>query len=186
MQTDYVDIYELHKPDPETPLVETLSVIDKLIQSGKVRVWGFSNFETTQINEMVTICKENGWDLPVINQPLYNWLIRDIEESQLKTCIENNISSTPYRPLERGLLTGKYKRDETPPPNTRGSENPSSLNIDELSNEFYNQLEQFESEATDAGLSPAKYAIEWLLGKQGICSVVIGGKKLEQLDEFLS
>ena len=186
MQTDYVDIYELHKPDPETPLVETLSVIDKLIQSGKVRVWGFSNFETTQINEMVTICKENGWDLPVINQPLYNWLIRDIEESQLKTCIENNISSTPYRPLERGLLTGKYKKGKTPPPNTRGSENPSSLNIDELSNEFYNQLEQFESEATDAGLSPAKYAIEWLLGKQGICSVVIGGKKLEQLDEFLS
>ena len=186
MQTDYVDIYELHKPDPETPLVETLSVIDKLIQSGKVRVWGFSNFETNQINEMVTICKENGWDLPVINQPLYNWLIRDIEESQLKTCIENNISSTPYRPLERGLLTGKYKRDETPPPNTRGSENPSSLNIDELSNAFYTQLEQFESEATDAGLSPAKYAIEWLLGKQGICSVVIGGKKLEQLDEFLS
>ena len=186
MQTDYVDIYELHKPDPETPLVETLSVIDKLIQSGKVRVWGFSNFETTQINEMVTICKENGWDLPVINQPLYNWLIRDIEESQLKTCIENNISSTPYRPLERGLLTGKYKKGKTPPPNTRGSENPSSLNIDELSNDFYTQLEQFESEATDAGLSPAKYAIEWLLGKQGICSVVIGGKKLEQLDEFLS
>ena len=130
MQTDYVDIYELHKPDPETPLVETLSVIDKLIQSGKVRVWGFSNFETTQINEMVTICKENGWDLPVINQPLYNWLIRDIEESQLKTCIENNISSTPYRPLERRLLTGKYKKGKTPPPNTRGSENPSSLNID--------------------------------------------------------
>ena len=186
MQTDYVDIYELHKPDPETPLVETLSVIDKLIQSGKVRVWGFSNFETTQINEMVTICKENGWDLPVINQPLYNWLIRDIEESQLKTCIENNISSTPYRPLERGLLTGKYKKGKTPPPNTRGSENPSSLNIDELSNDFYTQLEQFESEATDAGLSPAKYAIEWLLGKQGICSVVIGGKTLEQLDEFLS
>ena len=186
MQTDYVDIYELHKPDPETPLVETLSVIDKLIQSGKVRVWGFSNFETTQINEMVTICKENGWDLPVINQPLYNWLIRDIEESQLKTCIENNISSTPYRPLERGLLTGKYKKGKTPPPNTRGSENPSSLNIDELSNDFYTQLQQFESEATDAGLSPAKYAIEWLLGKQGICSVVIGGKKLEQLDEFLS
>ena len=186
MQTDYVDIYELHKPDPETPLVETLSVIDKLIQSGKVRVWGFSNFETNQINEMVTICKENGWDLPVINQPLYNWLIRDIEESQLKTCIENNISSTPYRPLERGLLTGKYKKGKTPPPNTRGSENPSSLNIDELSNDFYTQLEQFESEATDAGLSPAKYAIEWLLGKQGICSVVIGGKKLEQLDEFLS
>ena len=186
MQTDYVDIYELHKPAPETPLVETLSVIDKLIQSGKVRVWGFSNFETNQINEMVTICKENGWDLPVINQPLYNWLIRDIEESQLKTCIENNISSTPYRPLERGLLTGKYKKGKTPPPNTRGSENPSSLNIDELSNDFYTQLEQFESEATDAGLSPAKYAIEWLLGKQGICSVVIGGKKLEQLDEFLS
>ena len=186
MQTDYVDIYELHKPDPETPLVETLSVIDKLIQSGKVRVWGFSNFETNQINEMVTICKENGWDLPVINQPLYNWLIRDIEESQLKTCIENNISSTPYRPLERGLLTGKYKKGKTPPPNTRGSENQSSLNIDALSNDFYTQLQQFESEATDAGLSPAKYAIEWLLGKQGICSVVIGGKKLEQLDEFLS
>ena len=104
----------------------------------------------------------------------------------LKYCNENKIGVMAHSVLAKGLLTGKYKRDETPPPNTRGSENPSSLNIDELSNEFYNQLEQFESEATDAGLSPAKYAIEWLLGKQGICSVVIGGKKLEQLDEFLS
>ena len=186
MQTDYVDIYELHKPDPETPLIETLSVIDRLIQSGKVRIWGFSNFDTDQINEMITICKENGWDLPVINQPQYNWLIRDIEESQLETCVENNISSTPYKPLEGGLLTGKYKRGKTPPPNTRASENPSSLNIDELSNDSYNKLGQFESEASNAGLSPAQYAIQWLLDKPGICSVVIGGKKLEQLNEFLS
>ena len=186
MQTDYVDIYELHKPDPETPLIETLSVIDKLIQSGKVRVWGFSNFDTNQIDEMITICKENGWDFPVINQPLYNWVTRDIEESQLPTCIKYNISSTPYRPLEGGLLTGKYKKGKTPPPNTRGSENPSALNIDDLSNEYYNQLEQFELEASNSGLSPAQYAIQWLLDKQGICSVVIGGKKTEQLSEFLS
>ena len=186
MKTDYVDIYELHKADPETPLIETLSVIDQLIESGKVRVWGFSNFDTNQIHEMVTICKENGWDLPVINQALYNWLIRDIEESQLTTCLEYNISITPYRPLEGGLLTGKYKRGKTPPPNTRAAENPSSLNVDELSNDFYKKLDGFELEASNSELSPAKYAIKWLLDKPGICSVVIGGKTLEQLNEFLT
>jgi len=186
MNTDYVDIYELHKPDPETPLIETLSVIDKLIEVGKVRVWGFSNFNTDQIGEMIMICKENGWQTPVINQPLYNWLIRDIEESQIPICLEKNISITPYRPLERGLLTGKYKRGEAPPPNTRGSEMPSSLNIDELSKDSYDELEMFESEAKQSNLSPAQYAIKWLLEKPGICSVVIGGKKIAQLNEFLT
>ncbi|SVD92714.1 uncharacterized protein METZ01_LOCUS445568, partial [marine metagenome] len=120
------------------------------------------------------------------NQPLYNWLIRDIEESQIDACIENNISVTPYRPLERGLLTGKYKRDESPPPNTRASEMPSSLNIDELSKDTYDKLEIFESEAKQSNLSPAQYAIKWLLDKPVICSVVIGGKRLDQLNEFLA
>ena len=83
LQTDYVDFYQLHGPDPETPLTETIEAMANLTNAGKIRYWGFSNFEVEQIQEMLTICDANGFPRPVISQPPYSWLKRDIETETL-------------------------------------------------------------------------------------------------------
>ena len=185
MKTDYVDIYELHFPDPNTPVEETISVIDGLIDAGKVRYWGFSNHNAEQINTILTTCRKNSWPLPVISQPLYNWLLRDIEENDIPLCINNNISITPYRPLEKGLLTGKYSQGQEPPASSRAAENPVWLNLSDVSTDTFTLLKQFEEEAKTQSLSPANYAVKWLLDRPGVSSVIIGGKTLEQLNQFL-
>jgi aryl-alcohol dehydrogenase-like predicted oxidoreductase len=185
MKTDYVDIYELHFPDPNTPVEETISVIDALIDAGKVRYWGFSNHTAEQINTILTTCRKNSWPLPVISQPLYNWLLRDIEENDIPLCINNNISITPYRPLEKGLLTGKYSQGQEPPASSRAAENPVWLNLSDVSTDTFTLLKQFEEEAKTQSLSPANYAVKWLLDRPGVSSVIIGGKTLEQLNQFL-
>ncbi len=124
MRTDYVDFYEFHRPDPHTPLVESIAVMAELIKAGKVRFWGSSNFEAPQIQEMVELCDAHNWPRPVIHQPAYSWLNREIEEEILPACRRFNIAVTPYQPLGGGLLTGKYHRDQAPPGDSRASQSP--------------------------------------------------------------
>jgi len=180
--TDYVDIYELHKADPDTPLEESVGVMAELVSSGKVRHWGFSNFDADQIREMLAICDQNGWPRPVIAQPPYSWLLRDVEADVLPTCVDNQIAVTPYRPLQGGLLTGKYRRGQALPSDSRAAENPKWLSVEET---MYDPLEQFEREAQDAGLAPSQYAVRWLLDRPGVASVVAGVKRAEQLGDLM-
>jgi len=182
MQTDYVDFYELHKNDPDTPLEESVSVMAQLIEQGKVRHWGFSNFEAPQILEMVQTCRRNNWPQPVISQPFYTWLHRSLESDYIPACRKNNIGITPYRVLESGLLTGKYSRGTPPPEGSRAVEHPAWLTLDKAA---YDQLDVFEKEAHEAGYSPVQYAIRWLLDQPMICSVVVGAKRCEQIEELI-
>ena len=183
MQTDYVDFYELHRPDPDTLLEESLAVMAELIEAGKVRHWGFSNFAGDQIREMVRLCNLHGWPPPVISQPPYSWLKRDEESESLPVCREFSIAVTPYQPLQGGLLTGKYRRGQPIPAGSRAVE---SAWLDEPDDVLYDALEAFESEAQAAGLSPAQYAVRWLLNQPGIASVVVGVKRIEQLEVLFS
>jgi len=183
LQTDYVDVYELHKADPDTPLAESVGVMAELVVAGKVRHWGFSNFDAAQISEMLEICDRNGWPRPVIAQPPYSWLNRDVQADYLPVCRENQIAITPYRPLEGGLLTGKYRRDRPPPRGSRATENPNWLKLEA---DVYEKLEPFEQEASSAGLSAARYAIRWLLDRPGVISVVAGVKRIDQLEDLIA
>ncbi len=183
LQTDYLDFYELHVPDPETPLTETLETMANLTSAGKIRYWGFSNFEVEQIQEMLTICDANGLPRPVISQPPYSWLKRDIETGHLPFCRENGIGATPYRPLEGGLLTGKYSRGQPLPSNSRAAENPNWLS--EPDDALFSKLQEFKQEARTAGFEPGRYALKWLLDQAGICSVVVGVKRIEQLEDLI-
>ena len=189
MQTDYVDFYELHKPDPDTPLEESIGVMAELIEAGKIRHWGFSNFEAEQIREMVRICDDNGWQRPVINQPRYNWLVRDVEAAQLPLCREHGIAVTPYRALACGLLTGKYGRDVQAPEGSRISENPAWVTLldggDCIPDELLDRLEAFARDAAAAGLTPAQYAVRWLLDQAGVTSVLVGVKRVAQVEALL-
>ncbi len=184
LRTDYVDIYELHVADPETPLAESIAVMADLIDQGKVRYWGFSNFEAGHIREMIALCDANGWPRPVVSQPPLSWLNRTSEVEYMPVCREYGIAITPYRTLEAGLLTGKYRRGQRPPPGSRGDENPRWVaNPDEAT---YDKLEEFEREAEAVGLKPVQYAVKWVSERSGVCSVIVGAKRAEQLQDIVS
>ena len=104
LRTDYVDIYEMHRDDPDTPLAESIATMAGLIEAGKVRHWGFSNFEPDDIHRMIALCDDNDWPRPVIAQPQLSWLVRDSEEAYIPACVQYDIAVTPYRTLQSGLL----------------------------------------------------------------------------------
>ena len=181
LRTDYVDIYEMHRDDPDTPLEESIAVMAELIEAGKVRHWGFSNFEPGDIHRMIALCDGNGWPRPVIAQPQLSWLVRDSEEAYIPACIRYDIAVTPYRTLQAGLLTGKYKRGQEAPAGSRGDE---SSWLDDPDDELWDRIEQFEREAASASLTPTQYAVKWLLDRPGVTSVIVGCKRPDQLEPF--
>jgi len=182
LRMDHVNIFEFHRPDPETPLAESIETIVRLIHSGKVRHWGLSNYDASQIREVLSICDREKWARPVVLQPPYSWLKRDIEKDTLPLCEESKIAVTPYQPLQSGLLTGKYRAGAAPPANTRAAESKWLLPPDET---LQTKLSEFETEARTAGLSPARYALHWLLQRSAITSVVVGVKTIAQLEQLL-
>ena len=181
LRTDYVDIYEMHRDDPDTPLEESIATMVGLIAAGKVRHWGFSNFEPDDIHRMIALCDDNGWPRPVIAQPQLSWLVRDSEEAFIPACLEYDIAVTPYRTLQAGLLTGKYKRGQGAPPGSRGDE---SSWLDDPDDELWDRIEEFEREAAGAALTPTQYAVKWLLDRPGVTSVIVGCKRPDQLEPF--
>ena len=183
MRTDYVDIYELHLDDAQTPLSETIGVMADLIAVGKVRHWGFSNFDGERVEEIISICEANGFPRPVVSQAPYSWLDRDVEVGHLPVCLENGVSVTPFRCLGGGLLTGKYRRGQSLPPDSRAVEH-AAWSV-ELDAPLFDRLEAFEREARDAAIEPAQYAVKWVLDRPGVCSVVLGVKSIEQMESLL-
>jgi len=178
LQTDYVDFYELHRPDPDTPLEESIAVMAELIAAGNVRHWGVSNFSGQQIKDIMQQCDAHGWPRPVVSQPPLSWLRRDGLDDSIPICREFNMAVTPYQPLQGGLLTGKYRRGQPLPAASRAAE---SGWLDQPDKSLFDQLEQFEKEAGDQQLEPAPFAIRWLLDQPGVTSVVVGTKRIEQL-----
>jgi len=183
LQTDYVDFYLLHRPDADAPLAESVGAVAALISEGKVRHWGFSNFEPDQIREMIALCAARGWPRPVVSQPPYSWQNRHAASEHFPVCREHGISITPYRPLQGGLLTGKYRREQPLPQGSRAEENADWLSQpDEV---LYSGLEAFEQEAQAHARTPLQHAFRWILDQPGISSVVVGAKRIEQVEEML-
>lgn len=183
LRCDYVDIYELHKPDPATPLEQSISVMADLITQGKVRHWGFSNFGGPAIRAMIAICDANRWPRPVVNQCWYSWLTRDAEREQAPACLEHSIAITPYRGLEGGLLTGKYRRGAVSPADSRATQHPAWISA--VNEERLDRIEQFEREAVQQHRTPAVHAVQWLLEQPAVASVLIGVSRRQQLQELL-
>ena len=182
LQTDYVDIYEMHTSDAETPLQQSIETMVGLIDAGKVRYWGFSNFEPSDIRKMISICDENNWPRPIVAQPTLNWLDRYSEDEYIPTCGLYNIGVTPYRSLASGMLTGKYQRGQAAP---LGSRKEESGWVDDPSDEVWDRIEEFEREASAAGLSPTQYAVKWIADRPNITSVLVGCKRTDQLQPFV-
>ena len=179
LSCDVVDIYYMHKPDPKTPLGESIRAFDDLVSAGKIRYWGFSNFPSSLIAEVLRLCDENGWRRPVVSQPPYSLLKRDIETDVLPLCQREHIATVPYQVLQGGLLTGKYRRSEPVPSGSRRAEKPAW--VWDLNDELFARLEQLEAEASAAGRSLLGHALRATLDQPGIVSVIVGAKRPDQL-----
>ena len=181
---DCVDIYYLHKPDPDTPLTETLGALDEAIQAGKIRHWGVSNYSAEQFSELLDTADANGLPRPVITQPGISLLKQDVCSDLLPLCAKEEIGAVPYQVLQGGLLTGKYKRGEPVPADSRKADMDGW--VQDLDDELFDKLDEIQGQADDAGQSMTQYAIRWALDQPAVVSVIIGVRRDSQVDDAVA
>ncbi len=182
LQTDYIDLYQVHWPDEETPLDETLSALDSLVQAGKVRYIGASNYPAWLLTKTLWVSDVRRLVRFDCLQPHYSLLHRDeFEHELLPLCKDQGIAVIPYSPLAAGFLTGKYSRESAQVDTTRGSSGLiQRLTSDERA---FTVLEQVRRIATAYGVPMAHVALAWMLANPVITSPIIGARTLEQLEE---
>ena len=179
--TDHIDLYQLHFPDPNTPLDETLGALDGLVRGGKVREIGCSNFGVELIDESARVSADHGWARFVSVQNEYSLLRRGPEkQGVLDACVKHVLAFIPYFPLASGVLSGKYRRGEAPPVGTRLAGMPADRVGDALSDAVMNRVEALDAWARDHGHSLLELAFAWLLAREPVASVIAGATKPEQ------
>jgi aryl-alcohol dehydrogenase-like predicted oxidoreductase len=176
LQTDHVDLYQYHRPDGVTPLEETLGAMNELIDEGRVRFIGCSNFGADLVDEAAEVVERNGWTGFVSLQNEYSLLNRSIEADVVPACERHGLGILPYFPLARGLLTGKYRRGEPGPAGARLSSR------DEVADaRTFDQLEALERYAEGRGISMLEVAIGGLAAQRAVGSVIAGATRPDQI-----
>jgi aryl-alcohol dehydrogenase-like predicted oxidoreductase len=182
--TDYIDLYQTHFPDDDTPLEETLRALDDLVHQGKVRYIGCSNHPAWLLTKSLWVSDVNGLVRYESLQPHYNLVHRDEFERELKPlCEDRQIGVIPYSPLAGGFLTGKYQRDTGIPKGVRGETSPKIQSY--LTDRNFDLLDKMVDIAADYGKTVAQVALAWQLSQPVITSPIIGARTLPQLDESL-
>ncbi|MCP2169055.1 putative oxidoreductase [Goodfellowiella coeruleoviolacea] len=174
--TDWIDLYQLHRPDPATPFEETLSVLDDLVHEGKIRYVGLCNLAGWQIADAVWTANTASLTVPVSVQNHYSLLEREIEREVVPASERFGLGVLPYFPLANGLLTGKYQRDVEPPPASRltGRERL-------LAEAPWNRIEKLRAFAEERGIAMVQLAIGWLAAQPAVTSVMAGATSAEQV-----
>lgn len=177
--TDHVDLYYVHRWDPNTPMEEMLRGLDDLVRSGKVRYVGASQFATWQLAESNMLAELRGWSSFVVVEAHYHMLERHTEKELLPYCRARGAGLIPYFPLAGGFLTGKYKRGRPAPPGSRGESN--SYVQQYMTEANYDRVEKLTAWAEAHGHAMNELAHAWLLAHPEVCSVISGATKLEQV-----
>jgi aryl-alcohol dehydrogenase-like predicted oxidoreductase len=185
---DHIDLYQLHGPDPDVPLEDTLEALDRLVKAGKVRALGASNFPAWLLAWAVATQDRNGWAPFVSLQPQYSLVERSAEIELLPFCRAAGLGVIPWGPLGAGFLTGKYARDTPPPPGSRmaGASDDLEEAVHRRAIERnFRVVDEARAIAEARGASIAQVAIAWLLGTEGITAPIIGARTYEQLEDLL-
>jgi voltage-dependent potassium channel beta subunit len=181
---DYVDLYQCHRYDEDTPLEETLRALDDLVRQGKVLYVGVSEWTAHQIADALRLAKEMNLDSIVSNQPRYNMIQRQIEAEIIPLCEREGVGQVVFSPLAQGVLTGKYRPGEAPEQGTRAADPESNRFMQELMNEeVLSAVEKLRSVASDAGLSMSQLALAWVLQRDIVSSAIIGASRPEQVED---
>jgi aryl-alcohol dehydrogenase-like predicted oxidoreductase len=179
LNTDYIDLYQIHLPDPLTPIDETMRAMDDLVHSGKVRYIGHSNFSGWQTVDASWTAKALNLAPYISAQNHYSLLSRGIEAELAPACLAHGVGILPFFPLESGLLTGKYKRGEKPADGTRYAAWASRF----FGDDKFAKVEQLQALCEQYGHSMLEMAVGWLLSKPYVSSVIAGATKPEQLEQ---
>ncbi len=182
LQVDHIDLFIIHWPDKLTPQETTLEALDQVVRQGKVRCIGASNHSAAQLCEFLWLAERHGWARMTSSQIPLSLLSRHFE-NDFTFCERHGIGVTPYQSLQGGLLTGKYKRGETPPADSRAAEKPQW--VWERDDAMYDKLEGMEALAEAIGVPPSQYALAWALAQPAIRSLIVGAKRIEQVKDAL-
>lgn len=179
-----IDVYYLHRPDRHTPIEETLSFMAEVVQSGKVRYVGQSNYAAWQITEMAYLSRANGWPEVQLSQQMYNLLGRRIESEYVECAERLGLTTVAYNPLAGGLLTGKHSLNSNP---SSGSRFSKKLYRDRYWNSAqFEALTRLQAIASDAGITLIELAYRWVLGRPSTQAMLVGASSSQQLKENLA
>jgi aryl-alcohol dehydrogenase (NADP+) len=185
LNTDWIDVYYLHRDDQSTPMEETLSAMARLIESGKVHYFGVSNFRAWRLARMVELARQMGVPAPIVCQPPYNAMTRGIETELLPCCAHYGVGVVSYSPLARGVLTGKYKPSESPEPGTRAARADKRLMQTEFRPESLALSQQVVAHAQRRGMTASQFATAWVLANRFVGGVIAGPRTLAQWHDYL-
>lgn len=185
LKTDWIDLYQIHRPEPGVPIDETLRALDDLVRSGKVRYLGASTFAAWQLIESLWVSKELGLNRFVTEQPPYNLLDRRIERELIPAALSYGFGIIPWSPLAGGFLSGKYKR-QGQQPDGRFSDGTHIRSASLLgSPRAFDAVDALEGVAREKGVPLSQLALAWTIQQPGITSPIIGPRSLEQLEDNL-
>lgn len=190
LRTDYIDLYQVHCWDDGTPLEETLSTLNGLVQNGKVRYTGASNFTGWQLQKAVDLSRQIGWEVFACLQPLYNLLDRSAEWELLPVCQNEGLGVIPWSPLRGGWLSGKYRRGMEQPIEGSRVDVAEKQGWSESWSQYNNEhtwtvIEAVLAVAEAIGKTPAQVALNWLLQRPAVTAPIIGTRNLKQLEDNL-
>lgn len=181
---DYVDLYQCHRPDPETPVEETLRALDDLVTQGKVLYVGVSEWSAAQLEEAAGIARALGLDPIVSNQPQYSMLARGIEDEVLPVSARLGVGQVIWSPIAQGVLAGKYLPGQAPPPGSRALDPEWGSSVAEFMTEpILAAVQELRPIAAELGLTLAQLALAWALRQPGVSSAIVGASRVEQIDD---
>jgi voltage-dependent potassium channel beta subunit len=183
LSVDYVDLYQCHRWDAETPLEETCGIMDDLCRQGKILYWGVSEWSAAQIREAVELCRARGWRPPISNQPEYNALQRAIEREVLPTTRELGMGNVVWSPLAQGILSGKYRSLADVPEGSRAAGPQSGFMRRYWRAEVLEAVRRLAPLAEKAGCSMPQLALAWCLRRPEVTSVIAGATSTRHVDD---
>jgi aryl-alcohol dehydrogenase-like predicted oxidoreductase len=184
LRTDWIDLYQLHVPDPQTPIAETLATLDELVRSGKIRYFGASNFAGWQLAKALYCSTSRNLGRFVSLQAQYSVLCRDIELDLMPLCSEEALPVIAWAPLGGGVLSGKYDTSRPPDPGTRLAETPNMAHP--LTSHAQSLVEELRRIAAETGRTPARVALRWITSQPLVVSAIVGARTAAQLLDNLA
>jgi 1-deoxyxylulose-5-phosphate synthase len=183
LRTDYVDLYQCHRYDYETPLEETMEALSEVVRAGKARYIGFSEWRPEQIQAALDLADVEKF---VSSQPQYSLLWRDPEHGVIDVCARNGISQIVWSPLAQGVLTGKYKPGDAPPEGSRATTQMGRFMSDVLQDGVLEAVQRVGEIAQDEGLTLPQLALAWVLREPSVASAIVGASRPEQVEQNAS
>ncbi|NNL66772.1 MAG: aldo/keto reductase family protein [Myxococcales bacterium] len=179
--TDYIDLHQCHRPDPSTPMEETVRAYEDLIRQGKLLYWGVSEWRAEKIVDACRIADRRNAFAPISNQPQYNLIRRGIEREILPVCQREGLGQVVFSPLAQGVLTGKYRGGQRPPDSRAADAERNQFMDDFLRPEVLSRVDSLASLAAELDLSASQLALAWCLRQPGVASTIVGVTREAQL-----